>query len=462
MNDNAGFPANLEAPAGEVIAAPSPQPGPFFERTDWQSFWVTTVIGLAVYLFTLCPSIELGFSGILTTAAQYAGVPHPPGFPLWTIYAQLFTALLPISNTAWRVSVSSAFAGAVACGLIALLVSHIGVTMLEGLRDFQRLDAKAEKWLRLISGYAAGMSFGLSDSVWSHCVIPDWWPLNFMLLAATLCLLARWSYAPGKNRYLYTAILFYGPTLANSRAPCLEGAAPGIVLFIMFVHPALARDICAVAALLLIHFVFVTRDSFTPMLWRIYVSLMMLAMVLAVVFAIKTRKIFAEWKALLGCSFCLALGLSLCFYSPIASMTNPPMNWGYPRTVQGFFHLISRGQYERLYPTNDWGRFFQQIGLYWKIVLSDYGWLYLLPAGIPFIFLHRLRNCEHKIMFGLIALFLCMSIFLVAILNLSFDKESRELQKILFTPSYIILALWTGWGLILLGTMLTRRRSVPG
>ena len=33
-------------------------------------------------------------------------------------------------------------------------------------------------------------------------------------------------------------------------------------------------------------------------------------------------------------------------------MTNPPMEWGYPRTVQGFFHALTRGQYDKINPTN--------------------------------------------------------------------------------------------------------------
>ena len=70
----------------------------FFHRTDWVSFCVTTILVLAVYLWTLAPN--------------YAGVPHPLGFPIWTVYAWLFTKLLPFSNVAWRVAVSSAVAGA--------------------------------------------------------------------------------------------------------------------------------------------------------------------------------------------------------------------------------------------------------------------------------------------------------------------------------------------------------------
>ena len=33
---------------------------------------------------------------------------------------------------------------------------------------------------------------------------------------------------------------------------------------------------------------------------------------------------------------------------PFSSDQNPPINWGYPRTWEGFMHAITRGQYERV------------------------------------------------------------------------------------------------------------------
>src|SRR4051794_39844400 len=84
----------------------------FFQAADWLSFSITTTLALIVYLWTLAPNVTLGLSGIYCVGAMYAAVPHPPGYPLWTIYAWLFTVTLPVSNIAWRVGVSSAVAGA--------------------------------------------------------------------------------------------------------------------------------------------------------------------------------------------------------------------------------------------------------------------------------------------------------------------------------------------------------------
>ena len=45
-------------------------------------------------------------------------------------------------------------------------------------------------------------------------------------------------------------------------------------------------------------------------------------------------------------------GVCVYFYEAVSGMTDPPMQWGYPRTVEGFFHALSRGQYETIDGTN--------------------------------------------------------------------------------------------------------------
>src|SRR4051812_27825595 len=95
-----------------------------FTPTDWRAFFVSTVIALTVYLYTLAPEVTLEWSGIFATAANYVGIGPPAGFPAWTLYAWLWTKLLPFSNIALRISVGSAVAGALACGNLALLTSR--------------------------------------------------------------------------------------------------------------------------------------------------------------------------------------------------------------------------------------------------------------------------------------------------------------------------------------------------
>ena len=100
------------AAKGPIPASPA-TPGkvpPFFRRIDWLTFGLTTLLVLVGYLLTMGPDVSLQDSGELAVGSYYAGVPHPPGYPIWTIVTYLFTLLVPISNIAFRVGLSTAIA----------------------------------------------------------------------------------------------------------------------------------------------------------------------------------------------------------------------------------------------------------------------------------------------------------------------------------------------------------------
>src|SRR5439155_22161528 len=111
-------------------------------------FALSVAIALIVYLYTISPEVTLEWSGIYATGAMYGGVGPPPGFPAWTLYAWGFTKILPFSNIAWRVAVSSAVAGALTCGVIALIVSRGSTMLFERTRGFRRLMLAEESKLR--------------------------------------------------------------------------------------------------------------------------------------------------------------------------------------------------------------------------------------------------------------------------------------------------------------------------
>src|SRR5262245_26223121 len=85
------------------VAIPSPA-APLFRRIDWLTFLITFGGVMLGYFLTLAPEQTLEDSGELATGSFYAGIPHPPGYLVWTIYTWLWTVLLPIKNVAWRVA----------------------------------------------------------------------------------------------------------------------------------------------------------------------------------------------------------------------------------------------------------------------------------------------------------------------------------------------------------------------
>ena len=66
------------------------KPGAFFRRIDWTCFWAATLIAGIVSTLTLGPSVGLEDSGELATAADHLGVPHPPGYPFWSLCSWFF------------------------------------------------------------------------------------------------------------------------------------------------------------------------------------------------------------------------------------------------------------------------------------------------------------------------------------------------------------------------------------
>src|SRR5205814_7842107 len=106
-------------------------------------------------MITLSPDLTLEDSGELAVGSMYAGVPHPPGYPVWTIFTWFFTKIIPFHNIAWRVSVASAVAGSVACGFLALMVSRGSSMIIEGIAELKGIARCSENVLCVVSGFVA-------------------------------------------------------------------------------------------------------------------------------------------------------------------------------------------------------------------------------------------------------------------------------------------------------------------
>jgi hypothetical protein len=424
-----------------------------FDRVDWASFGSTTLLAIAGYVFTLAPNVTLGFSGLVSTGAMYAGVPHPPGYPAWTLYSWVWIKALPFSNIAWRVAVGSAFAAAVACGLIAMMVSHQGRILLRHAAT-DRIQRDESSALRLVCGMTAGLTLGFSGPVWQKAVIADIWALSLFLFTLVVFFLSRWMGRPGRRHHLYAAFLLFGLLLTNSQE--LITALPGLACVVMLGHLKLGRDLCVVVLPLALVLTASTQFGIwlDPYLDRVNGPLLVAFLAIGFltgVIAVRTRGLGSEWKPAILCGLCLLFGIALYLLVPVAAMTNPPVNWGYARTVEGFEHLIARGQYERVRPTADVASFLKQIGLFLGVTVREFGWFQLLIAALSLAFLRRMDPLNRKWLLGLLAGFVGVGPLLLAMLNPSPDCASVQLLKSFFAVSYAILSLCFGVGLLLIG-----------
>ena len=178
-------------------------------------------------------------------------------------------------------------------------------------------------------------------------------------------------------------------------------------------------------------------------------------------------------RSVAGAAFFAQLGVSFYAYMPIVSdLRNPPMNWGYPRTWEGFKHAIMRGQYEAIgipsFPSV--GAFLEFMGgqmmHYFEDVKVQFTDLLLLFAPVPFVAGHWVVDRSHKKTFwqwmgAAAACFLMMSFLLILLANVKGDVQDGFIQKVKFISSHAMIALWIGYGLVFAGALIARRSSRP-
>jgi hypothetical protein len=291
-------------------------------------------------------------------------------------------------------------------------------------------------------------------------VVAETWALSLLLYTVLLCFLLRWTGRLEQRRFLYGALLVFGLLLTSNQE--LFVIIPAILLLALLNDRQLGRDLSLVISLLAI----ADWGLGVLGLWHWPASDMLRSVgllfafvmvgVAAVVLIVRTRRFGSEWKSVSVCGLLFLLGLGWYLYLPLASMMNPPVNWAYPRTVEGFVHLITRGQYERWHPTDELGRFLQQLWLLAKEIGNGFGWVYLVFVALPLGLLRRSGRCARNWLLGLTTALFCVGPLLMALLNPSADRASADLIGPYFGAMDVVLALWTGLGLMVAGCMVAK------
>jgi hypothetical protein len=183
---------------------------------------------------------------------------------------------------------------------------------------------------------------------------------------------------------------------------------------------------------------------------------------ISITVTLKSRRLLTHWRAVSASLLALFFALSFYLYIPIAAMTVPPANWGYARTVEGFIHLITRGQFERIEPMHfvkEPGRYLEAIWGYSRETARAMSLVYFLPAFLPLLFVHRMRGLARAWMLGLCVTFLSLSLFMLAMLNPPADRGAWSLMPLYLLASHLVLTIFSGYGLALLGTFATGRQQ---
>ncbi len=220
--------------------------GSFFRKIDWSAFWAAAVIALFVYIITLGPSVTLEDSGELAVAGDHLGVPHPPGYPIWTMCAWLFVRVFSWvtfrgqPTPAWSISLMSAVFAALAAGLTAMLITRSASDMMRGAHDGDPdYKQKENDWLCWAGGVGGSLVFAFSPVMWSQATIVEVYTLNAFFLMWIFLLTYRWMRKPSEKILWLTAFVF-GLGMTNYQVLLLAALPLFVVIFLRNVK--LLRD----------------------------------------------------------------------------------------------------------------------------------------------------------------------------------------------------------------------------
>ncbi len=162
-------------------------------RISYLAALLLSAVSFVIFLYFLATGIFGGDSGDLVTAATLGGIPHPPGYPLYTFLGFLLSKL-PFFTPAWRVGILSAGAHALVVGLIFLIVARLTKKMLPAMFASLALLANYLFFLYAVTTEV----FGLLD----------------LFLVVLIYLLMLWHQTK-KIHYLYWASFVFGLSLTH-------------------------------------------------------------------------------------------------------------------------------------------------------------------------------------------------------------------------------------------------------
>ena len=249
---------------------------------------------MGLYLSTLAPTLTWGWrnlgvdGGELLAAAYTLGVPHPPGYPTYTLLLKIFGTVVPIGDFAHRGNLFSAVAAA---GSVALLYLAI-------VRITRHLKPDASVPTTLAAAFLGAITLATAPLFWSQAVITEVYALNSLFIAALLLLATHLVLRPSTERE------------RNWRHVSYKLGA-----FALLLGLGLGNHLTLLAVAV-------------PLIYWIGATL-------------GWRKLLSPWTV-----GGLLLGLAIYIYLPVRAAQNPDINWGNASTAGGVAWMLSGRPYQ--------------------------------------------------------------------------------------------------------------------
>jgi len=342
------------------------------------------VLAFLTYLKTLCPTIYVGDSGELITAASCLGIPHPPGYPIFVLLIELVSIVFPFGSLAARCGLTSALSGAAAVFVLYRICLCVSTAT--------TATRPASPFVTLGSAIAVA-AFTFSLTFWSQTTIAEVYALTLLFILMMLYLVLLWEREPKgqkDHRFLLLAAFVGGLGLSS--------------------HHTVALLLAALAA------------------YVIY----------------RSPRLLLNGRVLFPAIALGVLGASVHLYLAFRASTNPALNWGAPDSFTSLVSHILRREYgSSSHTAMSLALFSRQLWFYISALVRQFTPLGFLLSAIGVAVSIRRRNRALLLLF---MTFLLCSLFFILYTNFRLIPRDTYLVEVFFIPSFAVAAILMSLG----------------
>jgi len=455
-------------------------------REQWVFLPLTIILCAAAYWLTLCPTVYVGDSGELSTAAYYLGIPHSPSYPLYCLIGWIFAHLPIPGDVGFQMNLMSAFFALGTVVVLYMIIYH-----------FTRTPYLS---------FSVSLAYAFSPIFWSQAVVAEVYSLNTFLTALALYFLCRWV-EKREDRWIYFASFTMGIAATNhqlallllptgllmlvlfggGKEPLVDLRTYKILLATFILIPLIHGLILGfqirdwIFLILIASWAFIrialtkykenvmslTRPVLLIILLALFYDLMEIggaltggflqpgglsSLVLPTIYMLLLLVWSSYQKPLrfwIGIAGLYILGLLVYLYLPIRAAADPPLNWGDPETAVDFFNAIVKPAGEQVSTGNRFQHFLHALKL-WTIQFSP-----VVPINngsdfipIPIIWLFGLWGIYKGLSTGWrMAQVFTWFIFLNVATILTVSSSKMLLVDVYYLPVFLVFAVFIATGL---------------
>jgi len=350
-----------------------------------------------VYILLQTKSIYGGDSGDLVTAAWVWGVPHPPGYPLYTLLGAIISHALPFFTPAWRV------------GLLSSISSALTLVV------FYKLCKKIcqKTWPSLLSTFTLAFIYPF----WLYSEVAEVFALNNLFAVSLTYLFYRLFVIAN-----FSSRLFKKKRRMNSAITKL------LLIFSLILGLSLAHHHIIVLLFPAFAYIFFKNKKFKNNILKI----------------IKSKKIVPIIIAFF-------MGFSFYLYPFFASQKEPIISWDRPKNLKNLIRLFTRADYGTFRSSTNLGdkpilRLYSTLSFF-KLLLDDFKILGIILMIFGFFWLYKKNKTYFH--FSIIFILTCLFFIFYSSYILINDFMVATFERFAILP-YVFLSPLLGFGALFL------------